>query len=203
MQNGPCGTPQAHRSMRGFQHLLHGRLLELLGASTQLAICSKSPCSIAVSSWPYLQDAIYSSPPLQLSRKVVRTRSEHSSQSARTLHYVKNSSRDDRWAKPLKWSWKSSYDFTSLNFGKLVDFLMLRTMVNLLYNRRRCERSDQKTSWRHCSSVDVAPRNRLCTFFDRIYPKENIVYTGILPIFHTKNRSRYRGLYVWCLMIWV
>jgi hypothetical protein len=75
--------------MRGFQPLLHGRLLELLGASTQLAICSKSPCSIAISCWPYLQDAISSSPPLQLSRKVVRTRSEHSSQSAHTLHYVR------------------------------------------------------------------------------------------------------------------
>jgi hypothetical protein len=36
--------------MRGFQPLLHGRLLELLGASTQAAICSKSPCSIAISS---------------------------------------------------------------------------------------------------------------------------------------------------------
>jgi hypothetical protein len=72
---------------------MSGRLLELLGASIQLAICSKSPCSIAVSSWPYLQYAISSSPPLQLSRKVVRrtrvrTRSEHSSQSAHTLHYV-------------------------------------------------------------------------------------------------------------------
>jgi hypothetical protein len=51
--------------------------LELLGASTQLAICSKSPCSIAISSRPYLQDAISSSLWLQLSRKVVRTRSEH------------------------------------------------------------------------------------------------------------------------------
>jgi hypothetical protein len=75
--------------MRGFQPLLHGRLLELLGASTQQAICSKSPCSIAISSWPYLQKAISSSPPLQFSRKVVRTRSEHSSQSADTLHYVR------------------------------------------------------------------------------------------------------------------
>jgi hypothetical protein len=76
--------------MRGFQPLLHGRLLELLGASTQLAICSKSPCSIAINtSWPYLQDAISSSPPLQLSRKVVRTRSEHSSHSAHTFHYVR------------------------------------------------------------------------------------------------------------------
>jgi hypothetical protein len=37
-------------AMRGFQPLLHERLLELLGASTQLAICSKSPCSIAISS---------------------------------------------------------------------------------------------------------------------------------------------------------
>jgi hypothetical protein len=73
----------------GFQPLLHGRLLELLGASTHLAICSKSPCSIAISIWPYLQDAISSSPPLQLSRKVVRTRSEHNSQSARALHYVR------------------------------------------------------------------------------------------------------------------
>jgi hypothetical protein len=35
-----------HDIMSGFQPLLHGRLLELLG-STQLAICSKSPCSIA------------------------------------------------------------------------------------------------------------------------------------------------------------
>jgi hypothetical protein len=48
-----------------------------------------SPCSIAISSWPYMQDAISSSPPLQLSRKVVRTRSEHSSQSAHTLYYVR------------------------------------------------------------------------------------------------------------------
>jgi hypothetical protein len=39
-------------------------------------------------------------------------------------------------------------------------------------NRRR---SDQKTSWRHSSSVDVAPWKRLCTFFYRIYPKENIL----------------------------
>jgi hypothetical protein len=75
--------------MRGFQPLLHGRLLELMEASTQLVICSKSPCSIAISSWPYLQDAISSTPPLQLSRKVVRTRSEHSSQSAHTLHSVR------------------------------------------------------------------------------------------------------------------
>jgi hypothetical protein len=75
--------------MRGFQPLLHGCLLEFQGASTQLAICSKSPCSIAISCRPYLQDAIYSSPPLELSRKVVRTRSEHISQSAHTLHYVR------------------------------------------------------------------------------------------------------------------
>jgi hypothetical protein len=70
--------------MRGFQPLLHGCLLELMGASTQLAICSKSPCSIAISSWPYLQDAISSSPPLQLSRKVVRPGSESSQTRVRT-----------------------------------------------------------------------------------------------------------------------
>jgi hypothetical protein len=71
--------------MRGFQDVY----LNSWGASTQLAICSKSPCSIAISSWPYLQDAISISPPLQLSRKLVRTRSEHSWQSAHTLHYVR------------------------------------------------------------------------------------------------------------------
>jgi hypothetical protein len=77
--------------MREFQPFLHGRLLELLGASTQLTICSKSPCSIAISSWPFLQDAISSSPStLQESRHTrVRTRSEHSSQSAHTLHCVR------------------------------------------------------------------------------------------------------------------
>jgi hypothetical protein len=46
----------------------------------------------------------------------------------------------------------------------------------LFDNRWRCERSDQKTLCCHFSSVDVAPRKRLCTFLYRIYPKENIVY---------------------------
>jgi hypothetical protein len=42
---------KAKVTMSGFQPLLHGRLLELLGASTpQLAICSKSSYSIAISS---------------------------------------------------------------------------------------------------------------------------------------------------------
>jgi hypothetical protein len=61
-------------------------------------------------------------------------------------------------------------------------------MENLLYDRRLCERRDQKTSWRHFSSVDVAPRKRSCTFFYMIYPKENIVYTGVVQIFYRKNR---------------
>jgi hypothetical protein len=61
-------------------------------------------------------------------------------------------------------------------------------MGNPLYNRWRCERSDQNTSWRHISSVDVAPQKNSCTFVYRIYPNENIVYTGVLHIFHTKNR---------------
>jgi hypothetical protein len=85
------------QNMWGFQPLLHGRLLELLGASTQLAICSKWPCNAVLL---FLADHtcrmlflahlhFNSPPPLQLSRKVVRTRSEHSSQSAHTLHYVR------------------------------------------------------------------------------------------------------------------
>jgi hypothetical protein len=51
------------------------------------------------------------------------------------------------------------------------------TMGNLFYNRWRCEQSNQNTSWSHFPSVDVAPWKRLCTFFYRIYPKENIVYS--------------------------
>jgi hypothetical protein len=61
-----------------------------------------------------------------------------------------------------------------------------KVMCNLIYNRRRSERSDQNTSWRQFSSVE--PRKRSCTFFYRIYPKENIAYAGVLQIFHTKNR---------------
>jgi hypothetical protein len=53
-------------------------------------------------------------------------------------------------------------------------------MENLLYDGRLCEQSDQKSA-----SVGVAPRKR---FFYWIYPKENIVYTGVLQIFHMKNR---------------
>jgi hypothetical protein len=56
---------------------------------------------------------------------------------------------------------------------------------NLLYNRQHCQRSDQRTSlflcWRSTAE-------RLCTFFYRIYPKENIVYSSVLQIFHMKNR---------------
>jgi hypothetical protein len=44
---------------------------------------------------------------------------------------------------------------------------------NVLYNKRRCEWSDQNTSWRHFSSVDVAPRKRSRTFWYRIDSKEN------------------------------
>jgi hypothetical protein len=40
---------------------------------------------------------------------------------------------------------------------------------------------------RNFSSVDVAPRKRSCTFFYRIYPKENIVFTGHPADFSYKN----------------
>jgi hypothetical protein len=45
-----------------------------------------------------------------------------------------------------------------------------------------------ETKRRHFSSLDVAPRKRLCTFFYRIFQKENIAYTGVLQIFRRKNR---------------
>jgi hypothetical protein len=68
--------------------------------------------------------------------------------------------------------------------------IVYREMGDLLYNRWRCKRSDQKTSERHFSSVDAPLRKRSCTFFYRIYPKENIVYTGVLQISYGEKRSR-------------
>jgi hypothetical protein len=44
--------------------------------------------------------------------------------------------------------------------------------------------------------VDIAPWKRLCTFFYRIYPNENIVNTGVMPIFHTKNDDILRTLHL-------
>jgi hypothetical protein len=51
-----------------------------------------------------------------------------------------------------------------------------------------CERSDQNTSWRHFSSVDVAPRKRSCTFFYAWFIQKKALSMPVLQIFHTKNR---------------
>jgi hypothetical protein len=64
---------------------------------------------------------------------------------------------------------------------------------NLLDNRRRCEQSDLTTSWRHFSSVDVAPRKRLCTFFYRIYPKKALSIPASCRFFIRKKSMRYFG----------
>jgi hypothetical protein len=133
--------------MRGFQPLLNGRLLELLVASTQLAIFSKSPCSIAISSWPYLQDDMSSSPPLQLSRKVVRTRSEHSSQSAHTLHVRTRPGTIAERNLPQSW----------LDFADIVD---------------RIESKQKRLNSPHVWFNDVAimwPRTR--AYFKPIFPR--------------------------------
>jgi hypothetical protein len=90
------------------------------------------------------------------------------------------------------WMWRYSYEPNEdLAYFSLQWIIMMYYgrgaylfMGNLLSNRRRCERIDQNTSWRHFSSVDEAPRKRSCTFFCIIDPKENIV----LQIFHIKNR---------------
>jgi hypothetical protein len=57
-------------------------------------------------------------------------------------------------------------------------------------------RSDQKTSWHRFSCVDVAPGKRLRTFFYRIYPKENIVYTGSCSFFIWKTDEISRTLHL-------
>jgi hypothetical protein len=64
--------------------------------------------------------------------------------------------------------------------------LGFHSMGMLLYN------SDQRTSWRHFSSLDV----RTCSTAEKvvcIYQK-NFVYAGVLQIFHRKNRFDNTGL---------
>jgi hypothetical protein len=52
-----------------------------------------------------------------------------------------------------------------------------------------------ETKRRNFSSVDVAPRKRLCTSFSTgFFQKENIVYTGVLQIFCTKTDDILRTL---------
>jgi hypothetical protein len=65
-------------------------------------------------------------------------------------------------------------------------------------DRAAGERIDHKTSGRHFSSVDVAPRKRSCTFLYRIYSKENFAYTGRAScrFFIRKTPMRHRELRV-------
>jgi hypothetical protein len=49
--------------------------------------------------------------------------------------------------------------------------IWLQPAMSIPDNGRRCRRWDQKTSWRHFSSVDVAPRKRSCIFFYRNFPE--------------------------------
>jgi hypothetical protein len=60
-------------------------------------------------------------------------------------------------------------------------------MEYLLHNRRRCERCEQKTSWRHFSSVDVAPRKISCTFFTGFIQKKTLSTQASCRFFIRKN----------------
>jgi hypothetical protein len=55
-------------------------------------------------------------------------------------------------------------------------------MRDLLVNRRCCERSIQKTSWRHFSSVDM---EKIVNIFLQDLSKRK--HTGVLQIFHSRN----------------
>jgi hypothetical protein len=96
---------------------------------------------------------------------------------------------------------KSDWRATNPWVSKMMERYRGPPMENLLDNRRRCERSDQRTSWCHFSSVDVAPRRRSCKCLYRIYPKENIVYTGRPADFSDEKQMRYRELCLWCSLI--
>jgi hypothetical protein len=89
-----------------------------------------------------------------------------------------------RWLLPCHYKrrtlpqYASPYEVWSIvntphQFLRPFHILIIRiiSIGNLLHNRRRGEPKDVMTS---LSSVDVAPLERSCTFFYRIYPKENI-----------------------------
>jgi hypothetical protein len=56
-----------------------------------------------------------------------------------------------------------------------------------LYNRRRCERCDQKTSWRHFSSVDVAPRKNRIHFSAWFIQKKTLSTCILFSIFFVRK----------------
>jgi hypothetical protein len=89
--------------------------------------------------------------------------------------------------------------FFAIYFCIFTRSIFCHEMGNLLYNKRRCEQSDQKTWWHHFSSDDVAPQKRLWTFFYRIYPKENIVFTAWPPWENHHCESYERGWPLACL----
>jgi hypothetical protein len=80
-----------------------------------------------------------------------------------------------RYIHPPIHTWYSSLCFLDSGSWSIcrqievcVSILCLRLMGNLLDNRRRCEGSDQMTSWRHFSSVDkTLSRQASCWFFIR------------------------------------
>jgi hypothetical protein len=85
---------------------------------------------------------------------------------------------------------------------KLDEWLIGNTKINEEPdNRRHCRRWDQKTSWRHISSVDVAPRKRLCTFFYRIFPKIKHCLYRCPAEFSYKKPMTYWELCFWCMMV--
>jgi hypothetical protein len=68
-------------------------------------------------------------------------------------------------------------------------------------NRRRCRWWDQNTSWRHFSSVDVAPRKRSCAFFYRIFPKiKHCLYRRPADFSYEKPMT-YWELCFWCMTV--
>jgi hypothetical protein len=64
-----------------------------------------------------------------------------------------------------------------------------------------CRRWDQKTSWRHFSSVDIAPRKRSCAFFYRIFPKRKHCLCRCPADFSYAKPMRSWELCFWCMII--
>jgi hypothetical protein len=82
----------------------------------------------------------------------------------------------------------------------------INLMGKLLYNRWRCERNDQKMSWRrrHLSSVDVAPRKRSWHFSTGFIRKKTLSIQAFCYVdFSFEKPMRYRELWVRCMMVYV
>jgi hypothetical protein len=104
------------------------------------------------------------------------------------------------YEKSETWFGHAPSIFQKSNLQRITAYVVNAVERAWYYNGNLLRAEWPKDVMTSLSSVDIAPCKRSCSFFYMIYPKENIVSAGVLQIFHTKNRSRYREVCIWCMI---